>query len=332
MPTVSVIVPVYKVEQYLPACVESVLTQSFSDFELLLVDDGSPDNCGAMCDAYAARDPRVRVIHRENGGLSAARNSGMEIAQGKYMTFIDSDDYVAPRYLEALLQAAEEADAEISVCRPLVFEDGSAPEPPAGDARPAPKTVSGREAVVALYQGKAELPVNACGKLFRSALISQLRFPEGRLHEDQAFVPIACFRAERVVSLPGALYFYRDRPGSITTRRFSLKRYDDVWAVDQCLAFFEARGEAEIVAAAQGKRERLLCSYAILARASGVTVPAEYAVPMGKALRCLRRQCSDDKYTYYLSMIHPNRVRPHAYLRKLKQLLGLGGSALTEKP
>ena len=331
MPTISVIVPVYKVEPYLPACVESLCAQSFSDFELILVDDGSPDSCGAMCDAYAARDPRVRVIHRENGGLSA-RNSGMEIARGKYMTFIDSDDYVAPRYLEALLQAAEEADAEISVCRPLVFEDGLTPELPETDPGSHWKTVSGRKAVTALYQGKAELPVNAWGKLYRTSLLSRLRFPEGRIHEDQAFVPIACFRAERVAVLPEPLYFYRNRPESITTKKFSLKRYDDVWAVDQCLAFFEVRGETEIVTAARAKRERLLCSYAILARASGVTVPAEYAVPMGKALRCLRQQCSDDKYTYYLSMIHPNRVRPHAYLRKLKQLLGLGGSARNKTP
>ena len=173
--------------------------------------------------------------------------------------------------------------------------------------------------------------MNACGKLYRSSLLSRLRFPEGRIHEDQAFVPIACFRAERVATLPETLYYYRNRSESITTQRFSLKRYDDVWAVDQCLAFFEARGEAEIAAAARGKRERLLCSYAIQAKASGVAVPAEYAVPMGKALRCLRRQGSDDKYTYYLSMIHPKWVRPHAYLRKLKQLLGLGDSALTEK-
>lgn len=332
MPTISVIVPVYKVEQYLSACVDSILAQAFRDFELILVDDGSPDSCGAMCDAYAARDPRVRVIHRENGGLSAARNSGMEIARGKYMTFIDSDDYVAPRYLEALLQAAEEADAEISVCRPLVFEDGLTPELPETDPSSRRKTVSGRDAVTALYQGKAELPVNAWGKLYRTSLLSRLRFPEGRIHEDQAFVPIACFRAERVAVLPEPLYFYRNRPESITTKKFSLKRYDDVWAVDQCLAFFEVRGETEIVAAARAKRERLLCSYAILARASGVTVPAEYAVPMGKALRCLRQQCSDDKYTYYLSMIHPNRVRPHAHLRKLKQLLGLGGSARNKTP
>ena len=251
----------------------------------------------------------------------------MEIARGKYMIFIDSDDYVAPRYLEALLQAAEEADAEISVCRPLVFEDGLTPELPETDPSSRRKTVSGRDAVTALYQGKAELPVNAWGKLYRTSLLSRLRFPEGRIHEDQAFVPIACFRAERVAVLPEPLYFYRNRPESITTKKFSLKRYDDVWAIDQCIAFFEAQNEAEIVAAARAKRERLLCSYAILARASGVTVPAEYAVPMGKALRCLRQQCSDDKYTYYLSMIHPRRVLPHAYFRKLKRLLGRGDTA-----
>lgn len=323
MPTISVIVPVYKVEPYLPACVESVFAQSFSDFELILVDDGSPDSCGAMCDAYAARDPRVRVIHRENGGLSAARNTGIELAKGDYIAYVDSDDYVSNRYLELLLQRITESNAEIAVCKTQTFVDGKKPIEP-DLSNPNSHTLSGWDAVMSIYQGDASVPVNACGKLYRAELISDLRFPEGRLHEDQAYVPIACYRAKQVACLDAGIYFYRDRPESITTKKFSLKRYDDVWAVDQCLAFFEVRGETEIVAAARAKRERLLCSYAILARASGVTVPAEYAVPMGKALRCLRQQCSDDKYTYYLSMIHPNRVRPHAYFRKLKRLLGRG--------
>ena len=102
MPQISVIVPVYKVEQYLSACVDSILTQTFRDFELILVDDGSPDNCGAMCDAYAAQDPRVRVIHQQNGGLSAARNAALDIAAGEYVTFIDSDDIVPFNILYAL--------------------------------------------------------------------------------------------------------------------------------------------------------------------------------------------------------------------------------------
>ncbi len=322
MPQISVIVPVYKVEAYLPACVESILGQSFSDLELILVDDGSPDSCGALCDAYAARDPRIRVIHQPNGGLSAARNSGMEIAQGKYMTFIDSDDYVAPDYLELLYRSVEQSGAELAVCRTRVFEDGRDPAAAPSAAEADSKVLSGREAVILLYRGDDAVPVNAWGKLYRSELIADLRFPVGKLHEDQAFVPIACWRAKAVAAVSAGAYYYRDRPESITSKKFSVKRYDDIWGVDQCLAFFRQKGETEILRAAEDKRKRLLCVYAIYARRDGVTVPEEYRVGTWKALRYLRSRVSEDKYQYYLAQIHPKLVRPDAVLRKLTSFFG----------
>ena len=114
-PAVSVIVPVYKVEDCLPACAESLLGQTFTDFERILVEDGSPDGCGALCDSYAARDSRVKVIHRQNGGLSAARNSGLDAARGEAIAFVDADDAVAPDYLEKLRAALEKAGADMAV-------------------------------------------------------------------------------------------------------------------------------------------------------------------------------------------------------------------------
>ena len=320
MPVITVIVPVYKVEQYLPSCVDSILAQTFSDFELILVDDGSPDGCGAMCDAYAKQDARIHVIHRENGGLSAARNSGMDIARGEYLTFVDSDDLISADYLTALLNAAREQDSEIAVCRFRRFTTGT-PDTRSAPASVPVSSISPREAVCMLYRGDERNPINACAKLFHSSVIGSMRFPQGRLHEDQAFVPIACYRALRVALVPAKLYHYRDRADSITTQTFSVKRYDDVWAIDQCIQFFEDRGEAEIVAAAKDKRKRVLCSYAILAKADGVSVPPAYQVPAGKALRYLRKHVSDEKYSYFLSLLHPKLVRPHAYLKKLSQML-----------
>lgn len=319
MPTISVIVPVYKVEQYLPACVDSILAQTFRDFELILVDDGSPDNCGAMCDAYAERDSRVKVIHRENGGLSAARNSGIEAAQGFYITFIDSDDLVSESFLEILYDAANQSNSEIAISFPKPFPDGQTPDTAlrrSGDQ----KTFNGSEAVMKLYQGSRMVPVNACAKLFQAALLTDMRFPEGRLHEDQAYVPIACYRANRVTWVSSPLYFYRDRPESITRTKFSLKRYDDIWAIDQCIAFFEQQRESEIIRAALEKRRRLLCIYAIYAKRDHITLPPEYRVPSGKALRYLRKHASDEKYAYYLAQLHPRLVRPHAYWVKLRKL------------
>ena len=323
MPQITVIVPVYKVEASLPACVESILAQNFSDFELILVDDGSPDGCGALCDAYAAQDPRVRVIHQQNGGLSAARNSGMEIARGEYLTFVDSDDYVASDYLERLFRAAAESGAKLAVCRIKSFPDGCDPVSPV-QSDLIVHTVSGREAAVSVYKGAEPVTVNACAKLFLTSLIANWRFPIGRLHEDQAVIPVLCYEAQRVACVEGELYYYRDRPESITSKKFSLKRYDDIWGVDQCLAYFRERGETEILRAAEDKRKRLLCVYAIYAKRDGVTVPEEYRIGTFSALRYLRGQVSADKYQYYLAQVHPKLVRPDAVLRKLSSSIRRG--------
>ena len=113
---ISVIVPVYRVEKYLPACIDSILNQTFTDFELILVDDGSPDRCPEICDEVARRDARVRVIHQANAGLSAARNAGIEIAHGEWLGFVDSDDYIAPQFYEKLYQTAQRTDADCVMC------------------------------------------------------------------------------------------------------------------------------------------------------------------------------------------------------------------------
>jgi len=113
---ISVIVPVYKVEQYLRQCIESILNQTYQDLEILLIDDGSPDRCGIICEEYAKKDPRIKVFHTENHGLSAARNVGLQIAKGEYIGFVDSDDWIEPDMYEILLRRLEETDTDISVC------------------------------------------------------------------------------------------------------------------------------------------------------------------------------------------------------------------------
>lgn len=318
MPQISVIVPVYKVEAYLPACIDSILIQSFTDFELILVDDGSPDSCGAICDAYAQRDPRIRVIHQENRGLSGARNSGMDIAAGEFITFIDSDDLVHERYLE-ILTAAMDADTDIAVCRYQEFEEDKTPEDRKVIAV-VNTALTPEAALLDIYEGGGKIAINACSKLFRQTVVENLRFPEGRIHEDQAFVPYACYQARKIVFCDAQLYDYRMRSASITKEQFSLKRYDDLWAIDNCIAFFRERGETKIVEAALRKRQRLICVYAIYARRDGVQVPEEYRISIFKALTYLRRHVSDDKYSYYLCQVNSKLVRPHAYVRKLESL------------
>lgn len=323
MPKISVIVPVYNVEKYLPACIDSILAQTYEDFELILVDDGSPDQCGVICDRYAAQDPRIRVVHQENMGLAGARNAGMDIAGGELLTFIDSDDLVSRRYLEYLAEAVDASDADLSVCRPSEFVDANEASVISADsgARASYEVLSGKDACVAMYNGSPKVPFIACGKLFRTQLIRDLRFPVGRLHEDQAFTPFACYRAGKAASLDVPLYFYRVRDASITRDVFTVKRYDDLWAIENCIRFFEEKGEPEIVAAAQRKRQRLICTYAIYARRDGVDVPKEYRIGTVKALRYLRKNVSDDRFDYYLAQVDPKLVRPYAYIRKARRLL-----------
>ena len=323
MPEISVIVPVYKVEDYLPTCVQSILCQTFLDFELILVDDGSPDRCGIMCDEFAAMDNRIRVVHQKNKGLSGARNAGMEIAQGEYITFVDSDDIVAPFFLEELYRAIRETAADMAVCLSCDLNEVEILNYASYAAirQKAPTLLDKRTSIVGLYNGTCGSSIGSTCKLYKSAYILELRFPEGRLHEDQFFTPKAFWKAEKIVYIDSGIYFYRVREASITHKSFSAKRYDDLWAIDSCIAFFREKGETEIVEAALRRRQRLLCTYALYAHGAGVEVPEQYKIGLLKALRYLRRNVSADKYQYCLAQIHPKLAVLDAYIRKLESML-----------
>jgi glycosyltransferase involved in cell wall biosynthesis len=178
----SIIIPVYRVEDTLNRCVESVLNQNLDDFEVILVDDGSPDKCPQMCDDWAKKDAHIQVIHKPNGGLSDARNAGIDIAQGDYLTFVDSDDYVEPEYVETLVNLRNEFDAEMVVTRTVrENEDGS--------GRPAHKTFESYLAdnETALYQIYSGMNVGwaAYGKLLKKSVLLKYPFPYG-YYEDCA--------------------------------------------------------------------------------------------------------------------------------------------------
>ena len=319
MPTISVIVPVYKVEEYLLECIDSILAQTYTDFELILVDDGSPDNCGVICEEYAEKDRRVTVIHQENQGLSGARNSGIDAAKGEYITFVDSDDIVHEQYLEILLLGMGN-NTGITVCRLEPFVDMVIP----GKLNSGAWEYVGYEsqdALIKLYEGNAALPINAWGKLFRKSLLDNLRFPVGKLHEDQFFTPRVFFCAGRIVSCNAKLYYYRTRQESIMRTAFSAKRYDDLWAIDSCIAFFREKGETEIVEAALKRRHRLLCTYALYAHGAKVTVPEEYRIGLAEALRYLRREVSANKYQYCIAQIHPGLAVLDAWVRKIESMI-----------
>lgn len=327
---ISVIVPVYNVEKYLNECVDSILAQTYTDFELILVDDGSPDNCGAICDEYAASDSRIRVIHQKNGGLSAARNTGLDIAKGEYVTFVDSDDLVCKTYLECLLQALLAEQADIAVCDMVTFADGEAPTL-VEKRQASAEVMTGRDACLSIYRMDGKVPVMACGKLYRTRLFAGVRYPVGRIHEDDATTPRVLYCAEKVVLLSDCLYLYRQRAGSIMSSTFSAKRFDIMLAIDKNQAFFNEREESEILEAIKTFKAKTYYLNVLSAYKAGIQnqIPKEYKIPEWKAIAGLKKVLPDNKWDWYMDQYHPSLVVLNSYLRKMKSTLGI--ETTTEK-
>ena len=246
-PELSIIVPIYKVEKYLDECIQSILHQTFTDFELILVDDGSPDACPQMCDAAAEQDSRVRVIHQKNGGLSAARNTGIEAARGNWLGFVDSDDFVAPDMYEKLYHAAVNAGADCAVCSvQLIHEDGSRM-----DTLPQWKVYGGGytgEDILKTITWQNNAPyLVAWNKLYRREVFRTLRYPVGRINED-VFVFAELFDTIKMVAcVEQPLYFYRQRKDSIMQSKCTLRNLDEMWSFVHCFECFQRSGRMEML-------------------------------------------------------------------------------------
>lgn len=219
---VSIIVPVYKVEAYLEKCVDSIIAQTYTNLEIILVDDGSPDSCGEMCDAYAAKDPRIKVIHKKNGGLSDARNAALDIASGAYVCFVDSDDYVKPDYVEYLMRLMnKEKDIGISVC------SMERPSGKSGSETDQEIVCDTAEAMSVLFYNHRRYGVFMCNKMYRRELFREVRFPYREYFEDSAVFPKLFGQTTRVAIGGGQKYYYYDvRPDSVI-HVFNHKNYAD---------------------------------------------------------------------------------------------------------
>lgn len=221
-PLLSIIVPVYDVENYLQKCIDSILAQTFTDFELILVDDGSPDNCPALCDAAAAKDARIRVLHQKNGGLSAARNAGLDVARGEWIGFVDSDDYIAPEMYETLYKAVQSTGADLALCDYVKVDETGALCTQTHVAVPQ-KSLTGRELLQKAYWTTVQI---ACNKLYHRTIFAQLRYPVGKLNEDFFVIPEICLNTQKAVVVPDVLYYYVQRGDSIMGKSRTLRHYD----------------------------------------------------------------------------------------------------------
>lgn len=217
MKKLSVIVPIYKVEEYLHRCIDSILNQTYSNLEVILVDDGSPDNCGKICDVYAERDNRIKVLHEKNAGVSAARNSGIEIATGEYIAFIDSDDYIAINMFGDMIELLEKNNLDIISCNAFIAK-GDKIIGRAGDGKLF--IFEKKEIVEKSLNDYDNSPWN---KIYKRKAIGDVRFPAGRLFEDTATAYLFFYNCERVGHVNKAYYYYYRNPNSITQTAFNTK-------------------------------------------------------------------------------------------------------------
>ena len=232
-PAISIIVPVYKAERFLNECIDSILAQTFPDFELILVDDGSPDSCPALCDAAAAKDKRIRVIHKKNGGQSTARNAGLDAARGEWIAFVDSDDTITPDYCAKLYAAVQQTGAQIAACNyRQVDESGQPLKEQYLHVRA--EVLDQKEAL----EHCTLLPYMVVwNKLFHAAIFETLRFRENLIYEDTILMAQAIEQTEKVVNIPDQMYLYRKVRGSTMNSKVTLRNLDRVeanYAVFEC--------------------------------------------------------------------------------------------------
>ena len=241
---ISIVVPIYKVEKYLEQCVTSIINQTYQNIEIILVDDGSPDNCGIMCDNYATKDARIKVIHKQNGGLSDARNHGIEIATGKYITFVDSDDYIDSKYIEELYNEIKTNNVKVSQCGILHVNDDQEILKKSGHLEK--QLLSGKQMLKDLYKDHGTENIVVWNKMYDIKLFENIRYPVGKIHEDEFTTYKILYNIDDVAILNKYYYNYRQNENSITGKKFNIKRLDKIEAYEQRLQFFKQKNEKEL--------------------------------------------------------------------------------------
>ena len=233
---ISVIVPVYKVEEYLRRCIDSIINQTYKNLEIILVDDGSPDNCGKICDEYAKKDGRIKVIHKENGGLSDARNVGIEKSFGEYITFIDSDDYVESNYISVLYDLIKRYNTQISVADNFIeYVDGYK----FNNSIYSEYVTDPKHFFEKMLWGIRDLDNGAWTKLYKKELFKDIQFPVGKHYEDTATIYKVVNKCEKIAVKSIPIYHYMKRRGSITQGHFNEKKLELIFACEQLTDFIK---------------------------------------------------------------------------------------------
>ena len=243
---VSIITPVYNSEKFLKKCIDSILNQTYSNFELILVDDGSADKSPQICDEYARKDSRIVVIHQKNQGQAVARNKALDICKGDYISFIDSDDYVNPQMLEVLMYTMQQSEADIAVCDYVqgCDTDFNWNE---NDIVNDFTLFDGKTFLYNCIIGKTGKHWVLCDKLYKKKCFDDIRLPEGRIYEDNATVYKLIYMANKVTYFNNVLYYYFTNPESTVNKDFSVKRLDRLIFIQEMIEFFTENDEKELL-------------------------------------------------------------------------------------
>lgn len=282
---ITIIVPIYNVAVYMDRCIDCLLHQDYSNLEIILVDDGSTDGSGERCDYWAKRDPRIKVIHQPNGGLSAARNAALDIMTGDFVTMLDGDDYLDTRFVSTLLNLLVSSNADIAAAGWTLFADGTTP--PLDNSQGNTTSFTSSQAIDDIFY-QHTLTNSACSKLYRAAIFDGLRFPSGVLYEDLAVIYDIMLRATAVVHTTQSLYFYRQQRAGSITNTFSRKRTHVLDILDNLESRIQTEAQQHLAAV---RSRRLSACFNILLLCPTDGTMDDVIDRCWQGIKSLRRDC-----------------------------------------
>lgn len=320
---ISIIVPVYNVEKYIHRCIDSIISQTFSDFELILIDDGSPDNCGKICDEYAEKDSRVVVLHQNNQGQALARNNALDYVfannNSEWIAFIDSDDWIHSKYLETLYFAARKENSQISACG---FVESSAETPKIDENKLFPTMISPE----CFYCEKNVNAIVPWGKLYQKVLFQDIRFPDVRICEDEYTIYKVLFKCKYISFINQPLYAYFKNRNSVMNSNWSPEKMNALTAIEGQILFFRKMSFRRAYCKAINIYAYKLCGF--IDDVSTGDAYIEYAHSFRKRLRVhLRRYKKDASFSikttpWYYEYAYPNYLKLYWRIKSIKEKIG----------
>ena len=253
---ISVIVPIYNVEDYLPKCIDSIISQTYRDLEIILVDDGSTDNCSKICDEYKKKDIRIKVIHKENGGLPSARNTGLDIANGSLIGFVDSDDYIEPTMYEKLYDNMKKNHSDISICN-YYKVNNNRKKIMVKEIELKEFCSVGRDKFTNIHSKYATLMSIAWNKLYKKEIFNDIRYPDGQIYEDSYIICNLLEKAKKISFILEPLYYYVYRKNSIINS-FSIKQFDIMKSFNKKIEVFNEKGYIDLVTKEKNKKSKVI--------------------------------------------------------------------------